>query len=457
VDSRHPNLRLARWGMCLAAGSALLATALAVQDEQAPAPPNVILLNVDDLGWRGVGAYGAKFVDTPNIDRLAADGVLFTDAYAGAPNCSPSRASLLTGLYPTRHGITHVLPHKKPDGLAPTTPMVAPDYAPGLETDFTTMAEVFQSQGYSTAIIGKWHLGGRKYSPQQHGFELSIGGGNSHKRLYPPYLKMEGDGGLEGEPEEHITECLLRHSLKYVDEHRDGPFFLYVPFYSIHDPVGGTEALEAKYTRRFGSDRVRIKYAAMTEGIDQYVGALMAKLEATGLDQRTIVVFTSDNGGFAQIPLRRGKGFLYEGGIRVPLIIHGPDIAAGREVSAPVSHVDLAPTLLALAGLDAPVTDGLDLQPLFTDEGSLPERSIFWHYPHYSLSGGSPCSAIRQGDFKLIHWYETDAIELYDLGSDRGEKANLAERDAERAKRMRTVLDDWLEESGALFPVRQEG
>ena len=418
--------------------------------------PNVIVFYVDDMGWAGVGCYDCDFIDTPEIDRLAADGVRFTNAYSPAPNCSPSRASMLTGLYPPRHGITQYLPgNKRADSKRP---VIQADLPPGLDTQFTTLAEVFQEAGYATVSMGKWHLGAEEFYPEQHGFDLNVGGTDAghHSRFYPPYLADPET--LPGEPDEHITHCLQRNALDFIDQHADEPFFFYMPFYSVHGPWGGNEELTAKYAERFPGDKTRIAYSAMTEGVDQFVGAVRERLEELEIADDTILVFTSDNGG-AYAPtcqgLRKQKGYIFEGGIRVPCIFSGPGIEANVVSDVPTSHIDFMPTLLAMAQLDSPACDGVSLQPILSGEGDIPTRDLYWHYPHYANSGGKPGSVIRSGDYKLIHWYEDDSWELYNLKDDLAETTDLSSADPERTVAMREKLEVWLDETGAVIPERR--
>lgn len=417
--------------------------------------PNVIIFYVDDMGWAGIRSYGCDFIDTPATDALAADGVRFTNAYSPAPNCSPSRASLLTGLYPPRHGITQYLPGNK--GKFKKGKVEQADLPPGLFPKFTTVAEVFQSAGYATVSMGKWHLGGPEFYPEKHGFDRNVGGTSAghHRSVFPPYLQ---GANLNGKPGEHITQCLLRHALDFIDEHTDAPFFFYMPFYSVHGPWGGTKELEAKYAERFPGDRRRIAYSAMTEGVDRFVGAVRDKLKETGLDESTLIVFTSDNGG-AYDPtcqgLRKKKGYIYEGGLRVPCIVAGAGVDGGRVCDTPINHIDLMPTVLAMTGIEAPVTDGVSLAPILKGEGDIAERDLFWHYPHYANSGGKPGSVIRSGDYKLIHWYENDSWVLYNLGDDLAETTDISEHEPQRAAAMRTRLEAWLKETGAVIPRRK--
>ena len=420
--------------------------------------PNVIIFYVDDMGWAGIGNYGCDFIDTPEIDKLAFIGVRFTNAYSPAPNCSPSRASMLTGLYPPRHGITQYLPGNKDKKKFQTTPVEQADLPPGLDPKFTTLAEVFKAGGYATASMGKWHLGGAAYLPERHGFDVNVGGTEEghHSKVFPPYLK--DPNALSGKQDEHITHCLQRNALAFIDQHADKPFFLYMPFYSVHKPFGGNKALQEKYEKRFPTDKTKADYSAMTEGVDQFVGAVLSKLKALEIDQDTLIIFSSDNGGVFDETcdaLREKKGHVYEGGIRVPCIIAGKGVKGGRVSDIPINHVDFMPTLAAMAGLETPMGDGVDLRPILEDTGKIPDRDLFWHYPHYANSGGKPGSVIRTGDYKLIHFYETDTWELYNLAEDLAETRNLAKKQPERTATMRKALENWLQETDAIIPRRR--
>ena len=420
--------------------------------------PNVIIFYVDDMGWAGIGSYGCDFIDTPEIDKLASIGVRFTNAYSPAPNCSPSRASMLTGLYPPRHGITQYLPGNKAKQNYKKRPMEQADLPPGLYPKFTTLAEVFKVGGYITASMGKWHLGGENYSPEKQGFDVVVGGTDEghHSKVFPPYLK--DPNALKGKPDEHITHCLQRNALAFIEQHADEPFFLYMPFYSVHGPFGGNKALQAKYDKRFPNDKKKAAYCAMTEGVDQFVGAVRAKLTALEIDQDTLIVFTSDNGGVFDETceaLREKKGHVYEGGIRVPCIISGKSVKGGRVSDTPINHIDFMPTLAAMAGVEAPMGDGVDLRPILEDTGKIADRDLFWHYPHYANSGGKPGSVIRTGDYKLIHFYENDAWELYHLAEDLAETHDLAKEQPERTAVLRKALENWLQETGAVIPKRR--
>ena len=431
-----------------------IATSLIAQAQE---KLNVIILYVDDMGWEGVACYGNKLIDTPHIDQMSKDGVRFTNAYSAGPNCSPSRASLLTGLYTPQHGITNVISGKKRKNKQnPKIPMSLPELPISLDTKFTTIAEVFKEGGYATASIGKWHLG--RNGPEEHGFDISIGGSNKghHNKIYPPYGVHENMKPLNDS--EHITDCLGRYVLDYVEKTKDNPFFLYVPFFAVHSPFGGNKELTQKYNKKLpASIRKEAKLStAMTEGVDVVIGKLRKKLKALDIDKKTLLVFCSDNGGAVKDfcgPLRGRKGQVTEGGIRVPFIICGPGVNSGLVCDTPVIQVDLMPTLLSMAGLKAPPSDGINITPLLKGE-TIAERNLFWHYPHYSNSGSKPASVIRSGDYKLIHWYETGTNTLYNLKEDLAEETDLTKQHPEKAKALKTKLDNWLKEINAKIPQR---
>lgn len=448
-------------------------------------PPNLVFILADDLGWSDLGVYGSDFYETSNLDALAAEGMRFTNAYATSPVCSPTRASILTGMHPARLRVTDWLPGR---ANRPDQRMLQVEDLHQLPFETITLAERLRAAGYATASIGKWHLGEEGSGPEAHGFDRNVAG-NRHG--YPPgYFYPYEDGryvlddlrstGREGE---HLTERLGEEAARFIVEHRERPFFLYLPFYAVHTPLETKEELAAKYRAkaealgltdslvfgREGERKVRIEqshavYAGMVELLDASVGRVLESLEEAGVAERTIVVFTSDNGGLSTAqghptsnhPLRAGKGWLYEGGIREPLIVRWPGVTpAGTTTDVPVTSTDFVPTLLEAVGLargDAPV-DGLSLVPLLRGAAA-PERDVlYWHYPHYSDQGGPPGSAIRVGDYKLIHWYEDGRDELFDLSEDPGEARDLSADLPEVTERLRERLRSWLRAVDAQLPV----
>lgn len=428
--------------------------------------PNFVFLFMDDLGWADLGCYGNEFHETSNIDRLAREGMKFTDAYAACPVCSPTRASTLTGKYPARLDITDWIPGRKPQ---PSEKLIAPRFSQQLPLEEVTLAEALGRAGYISASIGKWHLGDESYYPEKQGFALNfLGSAMGYTRSY--FCQPEEVEAGECQEGEYLTDRLTDEALKFIQKNRGKPFFLYLPHYAVHTPIEGKKDKVEKYQANF--KRLGIKanseYAAMVESSDDSVGRIMRKLNELKLDERTVVIFTSDNGGLryeqkstqavtSNAPLRAGKGHLYEGGIREPLIVRWPGaIKPGSTCDLPVTSTDFFPTMLEIAGITRRPGEGLDgesLVPLLKRTGGLKRRAIYWHYPHYSNQGGEPGGAIRYGDHKLIEFYEDQRLELYDLRRDLGERKNLAATMPRKAATLRSMLDDWRKSVGAKMPT----
>jgi len=423
--------------------------------------PNVIVILADDLGWTDLGCYGSDFYQSPNLDRLAADGMRFTANYSACTVCSPTRAALMTGKYPARLHITDWIP-----GQMPGNPrLIVPDFTKHLPHEETTLAEVLHESGYAAASIGKWHLGGEDYYPERHGFDVNIAGSEAPQPR-PGYFAPYDIPTLEQGPKgEYVTDRLGAEAEKFIRAHAGSPFFLYLPHFAVHTPIEAKEALIEKHLarRRRGMRHRNAAYAAMIDSMDQTVGRIRDTLEELAIDQRTIIIFTSDNGGriptTSNIPLRAGKGSAYEGGVRVPLIVHWPSITrAGSTCETPVITMDLLSTVLEMVGATAPAEhapDGVSLATLLRQTGAIPERPLFWHYPHYQhyqQGGATPYGAIRRGDYKLIEFYADSRIELYDLAADIGEQNNLAEPRADRAAQLREELHAWLKSVDAQMP-----
>jgi arylsulfatase A-like enzyme len=424
---------------------------------------NIILFLIDDLGWRDLGCQGSTFYRTPNIDRLAAEGVRFTDAYAACAVCSPTRAAVLTGKYPARLLLTDWLPSGR---WNPKAKLREGRFLRGLPVEEITLAEALREGGYRTASIGKWHLGSEPFSlPEHHGFDLNIAG-NAHGAPGSYFFPYAGDWKIpatdqravwnvlpDGQPGEYLTDRLTDEAVKFIRASKDKPFFLYFPHYGVHTPLQAKEEVVAKYEKVSEAQRQgKPEYAAMVESVDDSVGRVMATLKDLGLDRNTVVIFTSDNGGFynatSNAPLRANKGAYYEGGIRVPLLIKWPGVAkSGHVVSEPVISTDLYPTCLAAAGLPARPNqhlDGVNLRPALTGDGPLAPRSLFWHYPHYNEHPSSvPSSVIRKGEWKLIEPFDPEGIELYHLATDLGETNNLAGKETAKTAELRRELDAW--------------
>jgi len=448
------------------------------------APPNVVFFLADDLGQRDLGCYGSTFHETPHLDRLAREGARFTDAYAACPVCSPTRASLLSGQWPQRTGITdYIGAARTPDQWKRNTKALPAPYTDRLALETTTLAEALQSQDYATFFAGKWHLGPEGFWPEDQGFEINKGGHDrggpyGGKKYFSPYGNPRLSDGPEGE---HLPDRLASETAAFIEANRDRPFFAYFAFYSVHTPLMARPDLEQKYLEkrqrlgleakwgREGERDVRLVqehavYAAMVEAMDLAVGKVLAKLDELGLAENTLVCFTSDNGGLStsegwptsNLPFRGGKGWLYEGGLRTPFLARWPArIPAGTVVSTPVSSPDVYPTVLEATGAPAPAgqrLDGVSLLPIFGGR-PIPERSLFWHYPHYGNQGGAPGAALRRGDWKLIHWQEDDRTELFRLSDDPGETRDLAASEPERVAQALRELRAWQEDVGAKFPV----
>ncbi len=450
----------------------------------ASSPRNVLFILVDDLGCTDLGYAGSTLHETPNIDALAEAGMSFDQGYAASQVCSPSRASILLGKTPARHGITQWIGDKTGLDWDKGDPLLNAEYVRNLPHTDTTLAEAFQDAGYVTFFAGKWHLGAEGSWPEDHGFMINKGGwsvGSPQGGFFAPWENPRLESGPEGEA---LTLRLARETAEFIGSVGDKPFFAFLSFYSVHAPIQTTKPLWKKYRNkaetmgltgaatRFAFDRrlpVRQVqdnpvYAGMMEMLDDAVGIVLEKLKEAGLDQNTVVVFTSDNGGVSSgdsystslLPYRGGKGRQWEGGIREPFIIHVPGMTpAGSRSEVPVIGMDFYPTLLELTGipfLPEQHIDGISLVKLLQGK-SIPDRDLFWHYPHYGNQGGEPSSIIRRGDWKLIFYHEDGRNELYNLKNDIGEQQDLAAVHPEITDRLRARLDSLLAESGAILPV----
>jgi arylsulfatase A-like enzyme len=445
--------------------------------------PNFVFFLVDDLGYMDIGANNPDtFYETPNVDRIAQRGTRFTNGYAANPVCSPTRYSIMTGKYPTRVAATNFFSGKREGRFKPAE---LNDRMPLQEV---TLAEALKEHGYATFFAGKWHLGpGEDYWPERQGFDVNKGGidrGGPYggKKYFSPYGNPKLEDGPEGE---HLPDRLAGEAVKFIAEHKGEPFLTYIAFYSVHTPLMGRPDLVEKYQRKAksvegpefadeeqvfpdgGERKVRILqkhavYAAMVEAMDQAVGKVLKGLEDAGVADNTVVIFMSDNGGLStsegsptsNLPLRGGKGWLYEGGIRDPYIIKWPGVTFGKTCDEPVISTDFYPTILDIAGLPPRPEqhlDGVSLVPLLKQTGDLPERSLYWHYPHYSNQGGIPGGAVRNGKWKLIERFEDGRVHLYNLEKDIGEKTDLAERYPKRVEALRTRLHDWYKAVDARF------
>jgi len=462
----------------------VLATCVFGAGSAAPKTPNIVFFLADDLGQRDLGTYGSTFYETPHLDRLAREGAKFSDAYAACPVCSPTRASILTGQWPQRTGITdYIGAAKTPGEWKRNTKSLPAPYTDRLALDAPTFAKSLKAAGYATFFAGKWHLGPEGYWPENQGFDINMGGidrGGPYggKQYFSPYDNPRLPDGPAGE---HLPDRLASEAVKFINANQGRPFLVYVPFYSVHTPLMAREDLKKKYEEKrqrlglsaqWGREHERdvrlvqehAIYAGMVEAMDLAVGKVLKALDDARLRDHTLVIFTSDNGGLStsegwptsNLPLRGGKGWVYEGGIREPLIVRWPGVTKpGSLISTPVSSSDFFPTILEAAGAKpAPgqVLDGRSLVPVLKG-GTFPERALFWHYPHYGNQGGAPAAAIRRGDWKLIEWQEDKRLELFNLADDLGEKNDLAAREPGRVARLRDELHAWQQQVGAKFPI----
>ena len=445
-----------------------LAVALFAAAAPAADPPNVVLILADDLGARDLGCYGSKYHKTPNLDRLAGSGIQFTDAYAACPVCSPTRVSVLTGKYPQRFGVTDWLPGRAD---RPDQKLLRPKLPDGLPSEAVTIAEVLKGAGYVTGTIGKWHLGTGELGPEKQGFDVNIAGdGTGTPRSYfAPFQNKSGKmPGLETAPDgEYLIDRLGEEAAKFIAANKAKPFFLYLPHYAVHTPLKAKPDLEAKYKKGNPGSQGNPAYAAMLESLDAAVGRVLAELKTQNLSERTLVIFTSDNGGLATLegmpaaptsnaPLREGKGYLYEGGIRVPLIVSGSGVRTkpGSHCGDVVSSIDLFPTILDVCGVKSDAKpDGVSIETQLRSAEKLTRDAVYWHYPHYANQGSRPGGAVRSGDWKLIEYYETGRHELFNVKSDVSESRNLALDKPDVVKDLAAKLAAWRKDVGAKMPT----
>ena len=449
-----------------------------VEEEESGARPNFLILLVDDLGWSDLGVTGSDLYETPAIDKLAADGVRFSTTYAACTVCSPTRASMMTGMYPGRTHVTDwIRGHQRPYAK-----LAIPDWTMKLEHRYTTIAEALKAAGYKTAHVGKWHLmphgepDQNDYMPTAHGFDINIGGNEwgAPPTYFHPYTRGTRSigpmppGGQDGD---YLTDRLTDEALKILDEWKTGPFLMYFSYYNVHTPIEAKpediEYFKAK-VKPDGRHKNPV-YAGMVASVDRSVARLRAKLEEFGIAQNTVIIFTGDNGGLNRDgvddptendPLRAGKGSAYEGGVRTPGIIYAPGVTpAGAVCDEPIITVDYYPTILSLAGVAGDPAhnanvDGVDLTPLLEDPtASLGRGPLYWHYPHYHPGGSTPHSAIRDGDWRLVEFFEDNHVELYNLKEDIGETKDLAAAMPDKAKELREKLHAWREKVGAQLPT----
>jgi len=438
--------------------------------------PNVVIILVDDLGWTDLACFGSRYYETPNLDRLASQGMKFTDAYAACAVCSPTRAAVMTGRYPARVGVTDWI-RARFQGGKPRRPD-EPEYVGGrnrkvlcprnpvwMELDEVTLAEALKPAGYVSCHIGKWHLGPDDHYPTKQGFDLNLGGCDYGQppSYFDPYTNRRLTEGIPTlkprKAGEYLTDREADEAVGFIRKHRGRPFFLYMAHYAVHTPIQAKKDLTERYRAKPATNQKNATYAAMVHSVDESTGKILAALDECKLADNTVVIFTSDNGGLLgpthNAPLRAGKGYPYEGGIRVPLIVRWPGVVKGGSVShTPVTSVDYFPTVLAAAGIRPPAGQAIDgecLLPVLKQTGALKRDAIFWHFPHYR-GRIYPYSIIRTGDWKLIKRYDGKAFELYNLADDLGEKADLAEKMPAKVRTLDAELTAWLKKTGAKVP-----
>jgi arylsulfatase A-like enzyme len=445
--------------------------------------PNVIFILVDDLGWTDLGCYGSTFYETPHIDALAEKSALFVNAYTSSPVCSPTRASILTGKYPSRLGITDWIPGRRPKDQK----LLGPTIKNELPLEEMTLAEVFKQADYNTFYAGKWHLGSEGFFPEDQGFDINIGGhhrGSPPGGYYTPYNNPKMSDGPDGE---YLTDRLTDETIQFIRKNKDKPFFTYLAYYTVHTPIQPNK----KYVGQFEEKRLTLddsltlvlpehdaitvqnqrntKYASMVYALDKNIGKLMGSLEELNLMDNTIIVFTSDNGGLSTLysrkaptsvkPLRGGKGWCYEGGIKVPLLIKKPGNDPGLKIETPVISTDFFPTLIEMAGLASNSNesqDGCSLVPILNGNKELQRESLLWYFPHYHGSGWRPGAAVRVGDWKLIEFYDHEKIELYHIANDPEEKNELSESHPDKVVELKATLEQMLKNTNASPPISNE-
>jgi len=428
--------------------------------------PNIVFILIDDLGWRDVGFMGSRFYETPNIDRLASQGMVFTRAYANAPNCAPTRACLMSGQYTPRHGVYTVGTSER--GQSRFRKLVPIRNKTILDAKIVTIAEALKPAGYVSASMGKWHLGDGRTGPVGQGFDVNVGGNTAGnpRTYFSPYRNKDLPDGPKGE---YLTDRLTDEALKFIEASRDRPFFLYLPHYAVHTPIQAKKDLIAKYKgKKPDGGQKNAAYAAMIESTDQGVGRIMEKLDELKIADHTVVVFFSDNGGYGRVtsmaPLRGAKGMLYEGGIREPMIVRWPGrVKAGSTCETAVIGIDFYPTFLEIAGAARPAGQALDgesLVGLMTRGEPLKRKAVFWHFPAYLQAYGAgrwrttPAGAVQKGDFKLIEFFEDGRLELYNLKDDIGEQDNLAEKMPQKTAELHDLLKAWRKSVNAPVPTK---
>lgn len=447
-------------------------------------PVNFIIIHVDDLGWTDLSSFGSGFYETPNIDRLANEGMKFTHAYAAASICSPSRAAMMTGMYPARVGVTDWIRAKFQGGNIPENgqnpegfdhnegkTLLTPQNYLFLDTKYKTVSEILKQEGYFTCHIGKWHLGQQDHYPEHRGFDFNIGGTDLGQppSYFDPYqpptqnVDYQIPNLASRTPGEYLTDREGDEAVMFIHRHKNKKFVLHWAPYAVHTPLQGKEELVEKYREKPKTNHMNPVYAAMIESLDENVGKVLSALDELGLAENTVVIFTSDNGGLVGLeknrvtdnsPLKSGKGYPHEGGIRVPTIIRWPGvIEAGTVSETPVISMDYLPTMLDIIGLDVPQFnfDGTSILGVLKT-GQPIDRDLFWHFPHYRQDDVVPYSIIRSGSYKLIKYYDGQLSELYNLVEDVSENRNLVEIEPELVKELDGKLNDWLLKTEAKLP-----
>ncbi|MDV7139091.1 sulfatase [Maribacter sp. TH_r10] len=434
--------------------------------EQESIVPNIIIINIDDMGWKDVGFMGSEYYETPNIDYLSSLGMVFTNGYASASNCAPSRACLMTGQWTPRHGIYTVSPSDR--GKSENRKLIPTKNTHTLSPKHKVLPQVLQENGYLTCHAGKWHLSN---DPLKYGFNVNIGGGHNGlpKSYYPPYKNIT----IDGSPDKYLTDAIMEKAIQFVDTVQK-PFYLNYSPYAVHVPIMAVDSIVPKYEQKESwKGQGNAKYASMVDNLDRNIGMLIHKLKERDLFDNTLIVFTSDNGGLygitKQKPLRAGKGSYYEGGIREPFFfVLNNKISSNTKSDIPITNLDIFPTVLNYAGIDTNSLslDGNNLSSILEEEVQTMERSLFWHFPIYleaynvndnenrdSLFRTRPGSVIRKGDWKLHYYFEDNGEELYNLANDIGERNNLAETYPEKVEELIKLLEKWWEETNAPVPA----
>lgn len=445
--------------------------------------PNIIIIHVDDLGYTDLSCFGSNYYETPNIDKLAASGIKFTNSYAAAAVCSPTRAALLTGKYPARFGLTDWIRSKfqggiiPPDGKNPSgydvhegKPLMTPKNPLFLDLSERILAEHLKEKGYYSVHIGKWHLGQSDHLPELRGFDENYGGCDlgqppsyfdpyEPKNQNPDYKMHNLPPRKEGE---YLTDREGDEVVEFIARNKTNRFFIHWAPYTVHTPLEAKSELIEKYKLKESGLQNNAVYAAMIQSLDENVGKLTSALESLNLLGNTMIVFTSDNGGLIgnpnnivtdNSPLRSGKGYPYEGGIRIPTIITWPDkIKKAATDNTPIITMDITATILDIANVDYDI-DGVSLLPLVTNQSALEERSLFWHFPHYRQTDVVPYTIVRKGDYKLIKYYDDSTWELYNLKADPSEKINLVDEEKEITTRLDLEIIRWIDQTNARTPV----